>query len=120
MSPAGKHRPERVAALVQEHLADILATQLKDPRIGFATVTGVRVSPDCAHATVQVSVMGDDGDKGRAMEGLESARGFLRTSLARSLTLRTVPELHFVLDRGLEHAARIDEILSRLKSETES
>ncbi len=115
-----RHRPERVAALVQEQLADALTTALKDPRVGFATITGVTVSPDCTHATVRVSVMGDDAQKGRAMEGLESARGFLRTRLARVLTLRAVPELHFVLDRGLEHAARIDEILSQLKDEAES
>lgn len=120
MTPAGKHRPERVATLIHESLADAFATALKDPRVGFTTVTGVIVSPDCAHATVRVSIMGDDPEKQRAMEGLESARGFLRTHLARTLTLRTVPELHFVLDRGLEHAARIDEILSQLKSEAES
>lgn len=119
MTP-GRHRPERVAAQVQQQLADVLATQLKDPRVGFVTVTGVEVSPDCGHATVRVSVLGDEAEKQRAMEGLASAKGFLRTHLARGLPLRTAPELHFVLDRGLEHAQRIDEILARLRSEAES
>lgn len=115
-----KHRPERVGALIQESLADALATELKDPRIGFVTVTGVTVSPDCSHASVRVSVMGSDEEKARAMEGLESARGFLRTRLARTLTLRSAPELHFHLDRGVEHAARIDRLLHRLRNEARS
>ncbi len=114
------HRPERVAALIQESLADALATRLKDPRIGFVTVTGVVVSPDYAHATVRVSVMGSDDEKVKAMEGLSSARGYLRTHLARALTLRTAPELHFVLDRGLDHAARISHLLEELKDGAES
>jgi ribosome-binding factor A len=113
----GKHRPERVAALVQEILADALTTQLKDPRIGFVTVTGVEVSPDCTHADVRVSVMGSEEEKDTAMEGLESATGFLRSRLARTMTTRSTPEIRFVLDRGLEHQARIDHLLDRLKSE---
>ena len=113
--PTGRHRPERLGALVQETVADALATQLKDPRVGFVTLTGVAVSPDGTHATLRVSVMGTDEDKQRALEGLNSARGFLRTHVARSLTLRVAPELHFELDRGLEHAARINALLSQLK-----
>jgi ribosome-binding factor A len=113
----GKHRPERVAALVQEILADALTTQLKDPRIGFVTVTGVEVSPDCTHADVKVSVMGSEEEKDTAMDGLQSATGFLRSRLARTMSTRSTPELHFVLDRGLEHQARIDHLLDGLKSE---
>lgn len=117
---AGKRRPERVAALVQEVLADTLTRDLKDPRIGFATVTGVEVSPDCTHAEVRVSVLGSDEEKQRAMEGLRSATGFLRSRLAHSLSMRATPELHFVLDRGLEHQARIDHLLDQIKSEDPS
>jgi ribosome-binding factor A len=116
MTP-GKHRPERVAALVQEILADALTTQLKDPRIGFVTVTGVEVSPDCTHADVKVSVMGSEAEKDTAMDGLQSATGFLRSRLARTMSTRSTPEIHFVLDRGLEHQARIDHLLDGLKSE---
>lgn len=119
MSPA-RRRPERVATLVHETLADALTSLVKDPRVGFVTVTAVRVSPDCTHANVRVSVMGSEDDKRRAMQGLESAKGFLRTHLAQTLTLRTAPELHFRLDRGLEHAARIDQILEQLKHEEQS
>ncbi len=112
MKSRGHHRPERVAALVQETLAETLSSQVKDPRVGFVTVTGVSVSTDCVHAHVRVSVLGDDDEKARAMEGLASAKGYLRTQLAQRLTLRVAPELHFILDRGLEHAQHIDRLLN--------
>ncbi|MBI4502939.1 MAG: 30S ribosome-binding factor RbfA [Gemmatimonadetes bacterium] len=112
---SGKRRPERLAALIQESVAGAMATSLKDPRVGFATVTGVSVSPDGTHAMVRVSVMGTEDEKTRALEGLESARGYLRGQLARTLALRTVPELRFELDRGLQHAQRINQILADLK-----
>lgn len=120
MTKAHRHRPERLATLIQESLAEALATQVKDPRVGFVTITGVHVTPDGAHARVRVSVMGTAEEKASAMEGVESARGFLRTHLARTLSLRTTPQLRFELDRGLEHAARIDEILHQLKRDHET
>jgi len=117
MTKSGKYRPERLAALIQECIAGALATSVKDPRVGFVTVTGVTVSPDGSHALIRVSVMGSEEEKARAFEGLESARGFLRTRLAHTLRLRTTPEIQFELDRGLEHAQRINQILSDLKRE---
>ncbi len=120
MSAARGRRPERVAALVQETLAEAISGQLKDPRVGFVTVTGVSVSPDCTHAHVRVSVLGNDDDQERAMEGLASAKGYLRTHLARNLDLRIAPEIHFILDRGLEHAQHMNEILDALIDEAES
>jgi ribosome-binding factor A len=111
------HRPERLAALVHETLATALTTLLKDPRIGFVTITGVQVTPDGEHATVRFSVLGTDEDKGRAVEALEHARGFLRSHLATRLELRVTPELRFELDRGLDHARRIDELLDGLRGE---
>jgi ribosome-binding factor A len=115
MRRASRHRPERLAALIQETLAKALATQLKDPRVGFVTLTGVTASPDGTHATVRVSVLGSEDDKTRALAGLEHARGFLRSHLAQRLAMRVTPELHFVLDRGIEHAQRIDRILGDLR-----
>ena len=115
MSPVPRHRPERLAALLQQTLAEALANRVKDPRVGFVTLTGVDVSPDGSHATVRVSVMGTEEEKASAMEGLNSARGFLRSHLAHALTLRTTPELHFQLDRGLEHAQRIEQLLAQLR-----
>ncbi len=115
MKSSRRHRAERLAAQIHEIIAAALATDLKDPRVGFVTVTGVTVSPDGSHATVRVAVMGDDADKARAMKGLASAKGFLRTRVAQSMRLRAVPELHIVLDQGLEHAARIDALLDDIK-----
>ena len=115
MTPAPHHRPERLAALLHQTLAEALANRLKDPRVGFVTLTGVDVSLDGGHATVRVSVMGTEEEKTSAMEGLNSARGFLRSHLARALGLRTTPELHFQLDRGLEHAQRIEQLLAQLR-----
>lgn len=114
-----RHRPERMSELIRHAIADAIATELKDPRVGFVTVTRVNVSPDVTHATVYVSVMGSDEEKSRAMEGLENASGFLRTHIARQLHVRTAPELHITLDRGLEHAAHIDDLLDQISQQEE-
>ncbi|MDH3495777.1 MAG: 30S ribosome-binding factor RbfA [Gemmatimonadota bacterium] len=119
MKRASRHRPERLAALIHETLAEGLAREVKDPRVGFVTVTGVQVTPDGAHAVVRVSVLGEEADKQRAVEGLDSARGFLRSLLAKRLALRIAPELRFQLDRSLEHARKIDQILDQLKQDTD-
>jgi ribosome-binding factor A len=108
-------RPEQVGETIRQVVADALAREVRDPRVGFVTVTAVRVTNELSHARVMVSVRGDEAAKTSAMEGLESAAGFLRSRVARALTTRTVPELHFELDRGHEHAARIHELLSELK-----
>jgi len=113
----GSHRPERVAELVRQTVGAFLTGDVRDPRIGFVTVTGVEVSPDLSHATVRVSVMGTEEEKARSLEGLASAARFLRSQLSRELRLRTSPELHFRLDRGLEHAQRIDHVLRTLRDD---
>lgn len=108
-------RPEQVAETLRQVITDALAREVRDPRVGFVTVTGVIVTNDLSHARVMVSVPGEEADKSRALEGLQSAAGFLRTRAARALTTRSVPELHFELDRGLEHAARISELLNDIR-----
>jgi ribosome-binding factor A len=110
-------RPEQMAETLRQVITDALAREVRDPRVGFVTVTGVLVTNDLSHARVMVSTPGEDADKARALEGLQSAAGFLRSRAARALTTRTVPELHFELDRGLEHAARINELLNTIKRE---
>ncbi len=110
-------RPEQVAENLRQVVADALTKDIRDPRVGFVTLTAVTVTADLSHAKIRVSVPGDEETKLRALEGLHSAAGFLRTRVAKALTTRTVPELHFELDRGLEHAARINEVLASLKKE---
>ena len=111
------HRPERVSELVRKIVAEFLTGDVRDPRIGFVTVTGVEASPDLTHAKVRVSVMGTEEEREKSLEGLASAARFLRAQLAKELTLRVTPELHFELDRGLEHAQHIDRVLKQLKDD---
>jgi ribosome-binding factor A len=110
-------RPEQVGETLRQVITDALARQVRDPRVGFVTVTAVLVSNDLSHARVMVSVPGEESEKTRAIEGLQSAAGFLRSRAARTLTTRSVPQLHFELDRGLEHAARINELLNTVRRE---
>jgi ribosome-binding factor A len=110
-------RPEQVGETLRQVITDALTRQVRDPRVGFVTVTAVLVTPDLSHARVMVSVPGEEAEKARALEGLQSAAGFLRSRAAKSLTTRSVPELHFELDRGLEHAARINELLNTIRQE---
>jgi len=101
--------------MIRHAVGVFLTGDVRDPRIGFVTVTGVEVSPDLSHANVRVSVMGTDEEKARSLEGLASAARFLRAQLSKELNLRTSPELHFHLDRGIEHAQHIDRVLKELK-----
>ena len=108
-------RPERLSEVIRHAVGAFLTGDVRDPRIGFVTVIGVEVSPDLSHANVRVSVMGTDEEKAKSLEGLASAARYLRAQLSNELQLRTSPELHFHLDRGIEHAQRIDRVLKELK-----
>jgi ribosome-binding factor A len=104
-------RSDRVGALVQGVIAELLLRDVKDPRIGMVTVTGVELSPDLKHARVYVSALGDDAARERSLQGLASARPYLQSQVGRRLGLRFTPELRFALDPSLERAARIDRLL---------
>ena len=114
---SSSRRPEQVAETLRQVITDGLAREVRDPRVGFVTVTGVLVTPDLSHARIMVSVPGEPSEQDRALEGLQSAAGFLRSRAARVLTTRSVPELHFELDTGLAHAARINELLDAIRRE---
>jgi ribosome-binding factor A len=109
-----------VAGTLRQVITEALAREVRDPRVGFVTVTGVLVTQDLSHARIMVTVPGDDAERQRALDGLKSAAGFLRTRAARALSTRSVPELHFELDQGLAHAARINELLEDLRREEPS
>ena len=113
-----RRRPEQVGEIIRQVLAESLTRDVRDPRVGLVTLTRVEVSGDLSHARVFVMVGGDAEARARALEGLRSGAGFLRTRVAKALATRTIPELHFELDRGLEHAARIDAMLADLKRES--
>ena len=109
-----------MAETLRQVIAEALTREVRDPRIGLVTVTGVLVTADLSHARIMVSLPGEEAEKARALEGLQSAAGFLRSRAARALSTRIVPELHFELDRGLQHAARINQLLGELRREEPS
>jgi len=111
------HRAERLADRIRAEVAEIVSAELKDPRIGFATVTGVDMSADLHHARVSVSVLGSAEAQQESLQGLISATGFVRHELGLRLKLRRVPELAFVLDHAVEENARLEMILRQLKNE---
>jgi ribosome-binding factor A len=110
-------RTEQVGEEIQRILSEVIQYELKDPRVGFATIVGVDVSGDLQHAKVRVSVM-DETERADTIEGLERAKGFMRRRVAQELRhLRTVPELHIVLDTSLDYSIRIDEVLRQVDQE---
>jgi ribosome-binding factor A len=108
-------RLDRVNQLMKEEISTLLQRELKDPRLGFVTVTGVDVTKDLRTAKVFVSVLGDEQQWTASLAALEHARGFIRSWLRRNLDLRVTPELDFRADRSMEHAARIQSLLRDLQ-----
>jgi ribosome-binding factor A len=110
-------RIDRINQLIKEEISGLLQRGLKDPRLGFVTVTEVDVSKDLRHAKVFVSILGSEDDWRATLEALESASGYIRHWLRQNVRLRYVPELAFRPDRSMAHAAHIQELLMRLKSQ---
>ena len=106
-------RPTRVGEEFREILAEEIP-RLKDPRVGFVTVTGVKVSPDLRHAWVYYTAFGDERAKAATRAGLRSARAHLRSALGHQVRLKVLPELEFEEDVTMEHAERIDELIRRI------
>lgn len=108
------HRVERISEALREELAELIAYELSDPRIGSATVTDVHVSPDKRHAFVRVGI-GPDTDAGETLAALGHASNFLRRELATRLELFRVPELHFEADVSTALGGRMDHLLKRIQ-----
>jgi ribosome-binding factor A len=114
----GKQRLQQVADTIQQILGEVIQSELKDPRVGFATVTGVEVSADLQRATVRISVMGDEEERAATMEGLQRARGYMRKRVAEEMRhMRFVPELRLVQDTSLDYSIRIAEVLREVEEE---
>jgi ribosome-binding factor A len=110
-------RPERVAETIKREMADILASRLRDPRLGgMISVTDVEVTPDLSLARIFVSVLAADDARDRALEALAHSAGFVRHELAPRLGLREVPEIRFLLDTSIQRGARVEELLRRIAS----
>ena len=103
----------RVDEAVRAVLSDVITRDLKDPRVGFVTVTAVKTSPDLRHARVYVSVLGDDEEREDSLVGLRSAHGYLQRRVASELRLKHTPTLEFVFDESTERGIRIGELLEQ-------
>ena len=112
-------RARRLAELVKEEMGEILQRGLKDPRIGFVSVTGVEVSADLGHVRIFLSPYGEEETKQQTMAGLESARGYIRSELGQRLRLRHTPEVELVSDNSIERGARILSLLQQLEHDRE-
>lgn len=112
-------RTEQVGDEILRVLGEIIQNEVKDPGVGFVTVTGVTVTPDLQRANVRLSVMGDDQQRTESMQALERAKGFLRYRVGQEVILRTVPQLVLHLDTSLDHAMRIGDVLRELEVERE-
>ncbi len=111
---AAPNRSFKVSDQIQRDLSELIARELKDPRVGMITLQGVEVTPDYAHAKVFFSVL--TGDPGQALEGLNQAAGFLRNGLFKRLHIHTVPTLHFVYDRTTERASDMNALIAKAVS----
>jgi ribosome-binding factor A len=110
-------RSEKVAEAVHEIVSGLLVKGLKDPRIGFVTITGVKMTDDLSVAKVYFSVIGSDEEKKISQAGLQSAVGFIRKEVGKHLRLRHVPEIHFRVDESLERANTIERLLKQIHDE---
>lgn len=110
-------RPEKVEHFIKEELSEILRREVRDPRIGFVSVTDVEVSTDLRHARIFVSVLGDAAAKAATMDGLRSAVGYIRRELGGRLQMRHTPEITFRLDESIERGARVHRLLGEVVKE---
>ncbi|MGI5861424.1 MAG: 30S ribosome-binding factor RbfA [Myxococcales bacterium] len=112
-------RTERVAALIQQEIGNMLVRGLKDPRIGFVTITGAKVSPDLREAWVYYAVHGDEKVRADTAKGLDAARGFIRRELGKALKTKVTPGLHFVYDEAIDNGDRIERLIKQVHEEDE-
>jgi ribosome-binding factor A len=108
-------RSEKVADLIQKEISQMLVKSIKDPRIGFVTITKVSVSEDCRFAKVYFSVAGTLAERERSMKGLDSAKGFVRKELGRRIRLRYTPEILFQFDPSIEYAIHMGELIQTIQ-----
>ncbi|MCX7568563.1 30S ribosome-binding factor RbfA [Tumebacillus sp. DT12] len=112
-----KIRVSRVGEQIKKEIVDIVRTEVKDPRVGFVTITDVEASGDLQHANVYVSVLGDESKRNGTMDALNKASGFIRSEVGRRIRLRRTPELHFKLDTSIDYSTRISEVLRDIKGD---
>jgi ribosome-binding factor A len=111
-------RLSRVEEACKEELAEILQREIKDPRVGFVTITGVKLTADLRHAKVFLSIFGTEQESQQSMDGLESAKGYLRSQLGKHLRLKYLPEIEYVHEHVAEEALRLEELMKQVNMES--
>ena len=118
--PKDYSRAQRIAEQIQREMAELIRLELKDPRVGLVTITGVEVTQDYEHAKVFFTLLGEAQQVADSLVGLQRAAGFLRSQLSRRMQLRIIPQLHFIYDesveRGIHLSKLIDEAITQDKS----
>ena len=108
-------RQQRVGDVLRQEISEVIFRRMQDPRVRLATVSAVEVAPDLRHATVKVSILGDESEREECLDALRHGAGYIRSQLARTLRdMRVLPDLVFELDRGAEYSQRIEELLEHL------
>lgn len=115
-----ERRQQRVAEEIQRRASQFIREELKDPRLGFLTITGVEINSDLTHAMVFVSVLGDETEQQQTMEALRRAKGLIKRDIGDWLRIRTVPELVFKLDTSIERGTRILQLMKTLDGESQA
>lgn len=110
-------RANRVGEQMKKELGDIISRKIKDPRIGFVTVTDVEVSGDLQQAKVFISVLGDEAQRENTLKGLAKAKGFIRTEIGQRIRLRKTPEIIFEFDESIDYGNRIETLLHEIHEE---
>jgi len=112
-----QQRRQRIAETIRQEICDIIQNVSRDPRIGFVTITKVKVSGDMRYADVYFTVLGKDKEKVSSEIALKNSAGYLRREVGQRLSLRFIPEIRFKFDKSIEYTAHINEVLERLKEE---
>ena len=118
--PKEYSRSQRVVEQIRRELAELIRLEVKDPRVGFITLTDVEITPDYAHAKVFFTNMTGEGDVPEILQGLRRASGFLRRELGRRIRIHTIPELHFHYDRSVEEGSRLSQLIDEVVKEDEA
>ncbi|WP_141433457.1 30S ribosome-binding factor RbfA [Bacillus sp. 03113] len=108
------HRANRIGEQMKKELGEIIGRKIKDPRIGFVTVTDVQLTGDLQQATVYISVLGDELQRENTLKGLAKAKGFIRSEIGQRIRLRKTPEIIFEFDESIDYGNRIDLLLHQI------
>jgi ribosome-binding factor A len=113
-----KFRTGRVGEQIKKEMSNLIQTELKDPRIGFVTVTGVDVTGDLSEARIYISILGNEEQKEETLHAIGRAKGFLRSELGKRIRLRHTPEIEFRFDSSIEYGSRIEALLQQINRES--